>query len=82
MNRITQNDKILHWFETHETITPLDAMNAHRIMRLAARIRDLEAMGYRFSHETVWMKDERGMKIGHYTAYRRLDNGRAVHQAV
>jgi len=71
-HRITQNEKILHWFETHDVITPLDAMNAYRIMRLAARIRELEAAGHRFQHETVWMKDERGIKIGHYTAYRKV----------
>ena len=82
MNRITQNDKILHWFESHEVITPLDAMQAYRIMRLAARISELEERGYHFEHETIWMKDEKGTKIGHYTQYRRLNNGRAVHQAV
>jgi hypothetical protein len=72
MKRITQKDKILHWFETHDVITPLDAIKAYHIMRLAARIMELEALGYRFIHETVWMKDERGVKIGHYTQYRKV----------
>ena len=72
MNRITQNDKILHWFETHEVITPLDAMQAYRIMRLAARIKELETVGHRFEHETVWTRDEGGKIIGHYTAYRKV----------
>ena len=74
MKRITQNEKILHWLETHDVITPLDAMNAYKIMRVAARIMELEAVGHRFEHETVWIRDEDGTKIGHYTAYRRLSN--------
>jgi hypothetical protein len=72
MNRITQNEKILHWFETHEVITPLDAMQAYRIMRLAARIKELEAVGHRFQHEVVWTRDERGKVDGHYMAYRKV----------
>ena len=72
MNRITQNDKILHWFETHDVITPLDAMQAYRIMRLAARINELEHAGYRFKHEMVEFKSRHG-RTGHYMRYSRCE---------
>ena len=83
MKKITQGAMILRWFdEGHEVITPLDAYLAYKIMRLAARIMELEKAGYKFEHETVWTRDERGKVNGHFTQYRRLDNGKAVHQAV
>lgn len=60
MHITTQNEKILKHLEEHECITPLDAMNNYGIMRLGARIKDMESRGMKFIHQPVVVKNRYG----------------------
>lgn len=42
----TQKQMCLEWLETHDTITPLEALNAFGCFRLAAVIAELRREGY------------------------------------
>jgi len=64
----TQNDDILWYCEKFTSITPLEAQVELGIMRLAARINELEKRGYSFRHELVEFKSRHG-RIGHYMRY-------------
>ena len=64
----TQNEDILWYVGEFSSITPLEAQVELGIMRLAARINELEKRGYRFRHEMVEFKSRHG-RIGHYMRY-------------
>ena len=49
----TQCQRIIRWFGVYSAINPVTAMTELGIMRLAARINDLEKAGYSFEHEMV-----------------------------
>lgn len=51
--RGTQNAAILDYLRTHDGITPLEALSACGVMRLAARIDELKRAGFGFEVETV-----------------------------
>lgn len=69
MNKATQNKRILEYIELNDSITPMEAIENLGVMRLAARIKELEAVGYKFDHEMV---HGRGMYEGmRYMRYRR-----------
>ena len=46
MNNKTQNQEILEYLQTGNTITPIDALNKFGCFRLGARIYDLKRQGY------------------------------------
>lgn len=48
---MNQRQRILRHLQTFGSITALEAMQEYGIMRLAARIADLEKEGYRLKHE-------------------------------
>ena len=64
----TQNEDILWYVGQFRSITPLEAQVELGIMRLAARINELEHAGYRFSREMVEFKSRHG-RTGHYMRY-------------
>ena len=64
----TQNEDILWYVGEFSSITPLEAQVELGIMRLAARINELEKRGYRFRHEMVEFKSRHG-RTGHYMRY-------------
>lgn len=64
----TQNEDILWYVGEFKSITPLEAQVELGIMRLAARINELEKAGYRFQHEMVKFKSRKG-RTGHYMRY-------------
>lgn len=67
MARTTQCKKILRWFKKRKSISPAQAMSKLGIYRLAARIMDLEAAGYKFMHIMVHKRDENGDPVKYMT---------------
>lgn len=49
----TQTKKVLEWMRTVGPITPMEAMIELGIMRLSARIYDLEEQGYVIEREKI-----------------------------
>ena len=72
MSKATQNEDILWYCENFTSITPMEAMVELGIMRLAARIMELEKLGYKFKHEWIQFKTRRG-KNGRYMRYTLLE---------
>jgi len=70
MSKATQNSKILRYLEEHGSITPWEAQTRLRIMRLAARIKEIEGGGTKIQHEWVRERDEDG-EIVRYMRYRK-----------
>lgn len=66
-----QCQRLLAWFNEHGTIDPIRALTELGIMRLAARINDLEKAGYEFHHEMVDSVNRFGEKIS-YMEYRMV----------
>ena len=62
-NLSTQCQRILRWFAVYEAINPIAALSELGIMRLAARISDLEKAVYKFSHEMVDHVNRFGEKV-------------------
>lgn len=66
----TQTDELLALLrERPEGITPLEALEEIGTMRLAARVYDLRAMGYRIRDETVPVRARNGRRA-HVKRYR------------
>lgn len=65
-----QCQRILRYLEDHNVIDPLAALTELGIMRLAARISDLEKAGYLFEHEMVDGVNRFGERI-RYMEYRK-----------
>lgn len=68
MSANTQNEDILWYCRTFKSITALEAQVELGIMRLAARINELEKAGYKFLREMVSFKSRHG-RTGHYMRY-------------
>lgn len=66
---MSQNDKILHYLQEHDSITPREAMLKFGCYRLSARIADLKDRGYQIASTLVCKKDEDGnqMRFAKYT---------------
>lgn len=45
--------RVIRWCEAYNVINPMIALTELGVMRLAARINDLEKAGYSFEHEMV-----------------------------
>lgn len=74
-NENNQWHLILEYLETHDSITPMEAMFELSIMKLSTRIGELERCGYVFEREFVNDKNKYGKPI-HYMKYRlRGQNG-------
>ena len=56
----TQNERLLDYLEEHGRITQREAMEELGIMRLAARIADLRAMGHVIARRTVKVSNRYG----------------------
>jgi predicted ArsR family transcriptional regulator len=72
MSRYTQNKAILDYVKNNGSISAREAALELGIMRLAARIPELESAGHEFVHETVYQRDDKGKAVGHYTRYRAV----------
>ena len=64
----TQRDDIIWYLDNFGSITPLEAQVDLGIMRLAARINEMEKAGIRFRHEWVTFKSRKG-RTGKYMRY-------------
>ena len=68
---MTQCQRIKQWLDDFGSITPLEAMHELGIMRLAARISDLEKDGVEIHHEMVKDKNRYGESV-HYMRYKAV----------
>lgn len=64
MNTRTQNARILKWLLAGKTLTPLQALEKFKVMRLASRIGDLKELGYEIKTEMIKLKS--GKRVGRY----------------
>ena len=60
--RLTQSMKVLKYMMDFGKITPVDAMKDLGVMRLAARIKDLEDQDFKIEHNRVSAKNRYGEK--------------------
>ena len=67
--RLTQCMKIVKYMNDFGSITPVQAMKDLGVMRLAARISDLEAEGWQLEHERETGENRYGEKTT-YARYR------------
>ena len=67
--RLTQSMKIIKYMMDFGSITPIQAMQDLGVMRLAARISDIEAEGWEIIHERETGKNRYGEKTS-YAKYR------------
>ena len=67
--RLTQCMKIVKYMNDFGSITPVQAMTDLGVMRLAARISDLEAEGWQIEHERETGENRYGEKTT-YARYR------------
>ena len=69
---MNQEQRIIEYLQGHDRITALDAQKELGVMRLSARIKDLQKRGFKFSKETVTDKNRYGETV-HYTGYSLID---------
>ena len=67
--RLTQSMKILKYMMDQGSITPVEAMKEFGVMRLAARINDLERQGFEILHERASGPNRYGETI-YFSRYR------------
>ena len=67
--KVTQGMKILKYMQDYGSITPVEAFRDLGVMRLGARIYDLEQEGVRIIHERETSKNRMGEKTT-YSRYR------------
>ena len=72
--RLTQCMKVLKYLRDFGSITPVQAMQDLGVMRLAARISDLEEQGFEFLHERESGRNRYGEKTS-YCRYRLKEAG-------
>ena len=65
---MSQREDILKYIREHGSITPLEAEYELGVMRLAARIMELEREGHKFVHMSIKFQTRHG-KTGHYMSY-------------
>lgn len=66
---ISHKDSVLKWFETHETLTPLEALNNFGCYRLASVIARMRDQGYIIETDIRYEEGER------WATYRLLKEG-------
>lgn len=67
--KVTQGMKILKYMQDYGSITPVEAFRDLGVMRLGARIYDLEKEGVRIAHERENGTNRMGEKVS-YSRYR------------
>lgn len=67
--KVTQGAKILKYMRDYGSITPVEAFRDLGVMRLGARIYDLEQEGVRIVHERENSTNRMGEKVS-YSRYR------------
>lgn len=67
---MTQCQRILQYIDDFGSITPVEAMNDLGVMRLAARISDLNRMGIPIEKETVSGRNRYNKPV-RYARYKR-----------
>lgn len=67
--KVTQGAKILKYMRDYGSITPVEAFRDLGVMRLGARIYDLEQAGVRIVHERENSTNRMGEKVS-YSRYR------------
>ena len=67
--KVTQGAKILKYMQDYGSITPVEAFRDLGVMRLGARIYDLEQQGVKIIHERETSKNRMGEKVS-YSRYR------------
>ena len=72
--RLTQSMKIIKYMMDFGSITPVQAMQDLGVMRLAARISDIERQGWEIIHERETGKNRYGEKTT-YARYRLKPRG-------
>lgn len=72
--RLTQRMKVLKYMMDFGSITPLDALKDLAVMRLGARIWDLEKQGFEIIHERETAKNRYGENTT-YCRYRLKEAG-------
>lgn len=72
MDKSTQRDDILWYCRNFKSISALEAQVELGIMRLAARIAELEKLGYKFRREWVRFKSRHG-RAGRYMRYTLME---------
>lgn len=68
MARMTQRERVIKYIKDFGSITRAEAFNELGIVELAARICELERMGYKFEKKTVYRENRYGEMI-HFTKY-------------
>lgn len=68
MGRISQSKRLIDYLHNHNGITQLEAANEFGIMRLSARIHDLEREGYTFLRVNEQARNRYGEKV-YFTRY-------------
>lgn len=63
-----QTQKVIDYMKEFGSITPVEAFMDLGIMRLGARIWDIEQLGIKIKHETEHSVNRYGEKV-HYTRY-------------
>ena len=67
--KVTQKIRIFKYMQDYGSITPVEALRDLGVMRLAARIADLEGQGIRIVHERENSTNRMGEKVS-YSRYR------------
>lgn len=67
--KVTQGMKILKYMQDYGSITPVEAFRDLGVMRLGARIYDMEKEGIRIDHERETSTNRMGEKVS-YSRYR------------
>jgi hypothetical protein len=69
MARMTQRDRVIQYIKDFGSITRAEAFAELGIVELAARICELERMGYKFEKKTMYKENRYGEMI-HFTRYK------------
>ena len=72
--RLTQSMKVLKYMMDFGSITPLDALKDLAVMRLGARIYDLEKQGFEIVHDRETAQNRYGENTT-YCRYRLMKDG-------
>lgn len=67
----TQYERIIKWFDNHETLTRIEAYEQLGIFEAPARICDLKRQGYQFETEIKSKKSSRGYTFN-YAVWRLI----------
>ena len=70
-DKAKQCKRIMDFVDKHGSINPLQALKGLGVMRLAARISDLEKAGSKFDHKLVQSKNQFGEPV-RYMVYTKV----------